>query len=178
MTLDTRIKLDQYVDIHELRDWINLNLLDAPNAIPGTTDATNADNQLGQGLAAWLMIEGKEGALMAHERDEEWDDDESWERTQLTPEGYVTISFDTAYGYKDNGEGCTQLHVRYLTLLNNEFLAPRGIGMWWRNEYRGEWYKGLDEEGLRQFVMDGTGASDWYYDVVLPAIPAMIAEGH
>ncbi len=81
-----------------------------------------------QGFSAILDVEyGADGPLNKYEDSNE-------------PDGFIKISFDTAYGYRGhNGEGCDQLHASYIRKLG-KWCEEKGWKYAWQNEYTGEWF--------------------------------------
>ncbi|WP_031467115.1 hypothetical protein [Sciscionella sediminilitoris] len=80
----------------------------------------------------------------------------------------VVLSFDTAYGYRgDNGERCSELHVRLMSKLG-KWLDDQGLEWKWCNEYTDEWHDRYD--GMVAFVGGGDQAMRWFDQVVAPYI--------
>jgi len=143
-------------------------------------------NNPGQGLPAWLMLHYRPDAPLrtpeqAAEHDEdicnlperEWYDAEAgpcdgvhaWARAC-----WLTVSFDTAYGYKDErGYGCGDLHAEYVAKLG-QWLDERKVRWEWMNEFTGEIHTGYSE--LIQLASGGFEASAWFRTTVLPVIEA------
>lgn len=97
--------------------------------------------------------------------------DGTWHR----PACWLEISFDTAYGYRDEqGRGCGDLHASIVAELG-KWLDERGIRWLWKNEYSGEIHSGY--EALNELCSSGAQASAWYHSTVLPAIASRIARG-
>ena len=190
MTLDTRVLLHSWTDPVELHTWFNKEVLRVADREPiFLTTPTSIRNQLGQGFDAifdvdwnedrkpydWLpyhgiSLEAARGWNVT-EAEARADYERDVKRYSAWPTGVIMISWDTAYGYRgENGEGCSELHAKFITRLAAEFLAPRGIGFHWQNEFTGEWNEGLS--GLTEFAGDGIAARSWFRDSVLPAVLA------
>lgn len=130
-------------------------------------------NKIAQGLPALLDIEFRPGEAlrtlddaMEHEDFCDEDCDGKWH----SPACWLAVSFDTAYGYKTaDGEGCGHLHVRYVSELGL-WLDARGIAWEWTNEFTGERHTGYDR--LPDLVGGGEAATEWFQNLVLPAIEA------
>ncbi|MET8766379.1 hypothetical protein [Streptomyces sp. NPDC004658] len=143
-------------------------------------------NELGQGLPALLDVSYRPDAPLrtpeqAAEHDEDicnlpgvsWYDPEagpcdgthSWTRAC-----WLTVSFDTAYGYRDErGYGCGDLHAEYVAKLGQWFDA-KGVRWEWMNEFTGEIHTGY--ERLIDLQSGGFEASAWFRTTVLPIIAA------
>lgn len=141
MTLSTKVFLSGGpVDPEELLAWINVNLLDAPDAIRSDFDAgvgaPTISNRVGQGLDAWVIITHNNGDPINY--------------AQHPRDAVAEIDFDTAYGFRGpNGEGCSALHAGYIRRLLAEYVEPRGLTLAWQDEFTGAIYSGAD--GLEQF---------------------------
>lgn len=142
-------------------------------------------NQCGQGLVAWLIVyynksgpHKTQAEYEAHNEDchlpgvewyDEREDDCDGEHNYRRPR-WVTVSFDTAYGYTGpNGQGCGDLHAEFVAKLG-QFLDHKGVRWIWENEFTGEFHRGYDR--LSDLGRGGEGASEWFQSVVLPAIAA------
>lgn len=142
-------------------------------------------NDLGQGLPAWLLLNYRQDAPLRtaeqaakHDEDcnlpensiyvEEWgpcDGDHGYRRAC-----WVTVSFDTAYGYSDErGYGCGDLHAEYVAKLG-QWLDAKGARWEWQNEFTGEIHTGYSR--LIDLASGGFEASAWFRTTVLPAIKA------
>lgn len=171
MTLDTTIKLKAWTDPETLHGWVCQELLGAPGARRDVNEKS-IWNAPGQGLPAWFGTDHNGGDPEEFVSSTMDAADLAMEREWFGPTGYLTLSFDTSYGYRDErGRGCSELHADYVVRLAAH-LAERGIGIWWRNEFTGEWHDGI--EGLDQFADNGTDAQDWFRNVAAPAIAAHI----
>jgi len=180
MTLSTNIRVVQKTDPAELHAWINKNLLKAPNAKfteGGDPDAGSLNNDPGQGYSAWLSMRwDSNGIPTARETYPEDYDATSTYGLDEPKNAFLNINFDTAYGYHgDLGEGCTELHSRFVIDLAKEYFEPRGLDFYWQDEYSGKWYHGLDTQGFNAFLGSGEGAMDWFNNTVVPVITAEAA---
>ncbi|WP_328920683.1 hypothetical protein OG911_28180 [Streptomyces sp. NBC_00208] len=142
-------------------------------------------NNLGQGLPAWLMLCYRpDVALRTPEQAAEHDEDchlpgVSWYNPEDGPcdgthawrrANWLTVSFDTAYGYSDErGYGCGDLHAEYVAKLG-QWLDERGVRWEWMNEFTGEVHTGYSK--LVELASGAFEASAWFWTSVLPAIEA------
>jgi hypothetical protein len=127
------------------------------------------DNQLGQGLPAWLMTAYRpDGPLRAEDPGHDEDCDEDCTGNYHARVCWMKVDFDTAYGYKDKrGWGCGDLHAALLSELG-AWLTAQGIRWEWRNEFTGDVHVGPD--GLTELGGAGAEAQDWFANTVLPAV--------
>lgn len=131
------------------------------------------ENELGQGLPAWLMIGYRPGAplrsaeqVAACDEDCDPDCDGSYHDRAC----WLDVDFDTAYGYDHDGMGCGDLHAALVARLGR-WLDARGVRWEWRNEFSGEVHGGVDRyERLADLASGGFEATAWYQTAVLPAI--------
>lgn len=141
-------------------------------------------NELGQGLPALLDISYRpDGPLRTPEQAAEHDEDicnlpeRSWYDVEAGPcdaahpwtrACWLEVSFDTAYGYRDDrGYGCGDLHAEYVSRLG-QWLDERSVHWEWMNEFTGEIHTGYSE--LVQLASGGFEASAWFRTAVLPVI--------
>lgn len=139
MTLDTRIYVHDKVDVFDAFHHFR-SLLGATDAHPWRSDAGCVSNHCGVGLPAWLMIYHAgndtplrvDGDACDEYCDRESDDpDDHYHK----PAMWCEISFDTAYGYRDeSGRGCGDLHACYIAEMG-KWLDDRGVPWSWKNEY-------------------------------------------
>jgi hypothetical protein len=185
MTLSTYIGVVEPVDPAELHAWANEHLLGVKNPAM-STDATEIANEPGQGFYAWLITHHNNGEPIVwfdptpkDETPSYYDSREEYLQELKEEEaeyytGHPTLSsymdFDTAYSFREGAMGCTELHVMYLIKFAKEFAEPRGLTVWWRNEYDGTWHEGLDEDAIKTVLKHGGNASRWFQNVALPAI--------
>lgn len=171
MTLDTHIKLKGWTDPEVLHDWVCRELLKAPDAKREVREKS-IWNDPGQGLAAWFGTDHNLGQLDEFLSSTTDHEDLEGEKAWFGPAGYIRLSFDTAYSYRDpSGRGCSAIHADYIVRLAAH-LSEQGIEIWWRNEFTGEWHDGI--EGLDQFAVNGKEAQDWFRSVAAPTIAAHI----
>ncbi|MEU9470499.1 hypothetical protein AB0D78_28545 [Streptomyces avermitilis] len=199
MTLDTRIFVLDKVDPHEVFRFCR-DLLGAKDSHTFTDkqDSTYAggewavrpdnpwtvSNDPGQGLPAWLMLYYRPDAPLrtpeqAAEHDEDCNlpDNDTYVAEWGTCDGthhrracWLTVSFDTAYGYSDErGYGCGDLHAEYVSRLG-QWLDEGGVRWEWENEFTGEVHTGYSR--LVELASGGFEASAWFRTTVLPAIAA------
>lgn len=132
-----------------------------------------------QGLPAWLTVHYKAGGVpLATAADEAvcTEDCDVDGHCGHAHESWVTVNWDTAYGYSDaEGRNCTTLHAHYIVELVG-WLALRGARVRWRNEYTNEVHDGADWKALAGFVGDGDRAQAWFQTKAVPAILAMGGE--
>jgi hypothetical protein len=199
MTLDSRFYALDEVDPHEVfqfcrgligatdrhtfEDRQDITYLQGARLIePG--NPWTISNSPGQGLPAWLMLHYRPGAPLrtadeaaAHDEDcnlpenagyaEEWGPCKGEYHRRSC---WLTVSFDTAYGYKDDrGYGCGDLHAEYIAKLG-QWLDSKGVRWEWENEFTGEIHTGYSQ--LVGLASGGFEASAWFRTTVLPAIAA------
>jgi len=203
MTLDTRIFALDHIDAHEVFLFCR-ELLGATEAHTWTDEQGSTwrdgksfvepgnpwtiQNNLGQGLPAWLMLHYQPDAPLrtadeAAEHDDycslpgtKWyDPDEGpCDSTHHDRACWLEVSFDTAYGYKDDrGYGCGDLHAEYVARLG-KWLDEHGVRWEWKNEFTGEVHAGY--ERLIDLGTGGFEASAWFRTSVLPVIAADLAK--
>jgi hypothetical protein len=129
-------------------------------------------NHPGQGLDALLDLRYREGRKPIKtdrtEHDEYCNDDGDCTGQYHDPAHYIEVTFDTPYsGNGPNGEGCAELHARYIVTLG-QWLDGLKIGWAWENEFTGELHTGYD--ALGEFARQGGSASNWFRNTVLPKI--------
>lgn len=148
-------------------------------------------NTPGQGLPALLDINYRPGCpLRTQEQADAHDEDCNIPKNSgYVPEWgpcdgshmyrracWLEVSFDTAYGYRDeNGYGCGDLHARLVAELGR-WLDERGVRWEWQNEFTGEVHTGYDR--LVDLASSGFEASAWFRTSVLPAIEAHARDNH
>jgi hypothetical protein len=199
MTLDTRIFVLDKVDPHEVFRFCR-ELLGATERHTFTDNQDNTysngewavrsgnpwtiSNDPGQGLPAWLMLYYRPDTPLrtpeqaaAHDEDcnlpensiyvEEWGPCDGKHHRRAC---WLTVSFDTAYGYRDDrGYGCGDLHAEYVSRLG-KWLDELGVRWEWENEFTGEVHTGYSE--LIQLASGGFEASAWFRTSVMPVIVA------
>lgn len=179
MTLNTRVRIKNPVNVRALHDWANQELLKARDPRFDVRE-TSIANAPGQGFDAWLITEHNNGRpfeFVAWSEDPEDQEDVEVDRERFasSPAGYVDLTFDTAYGYRDElGRGCSALHADYIVRIAAH-AAELGVEIAWNNEFTGEWHDGVD--GLDQFANNGREAQQWFFGTALPAIAAHVATG-
>mgnify|MGYP007010739939 CR=1 FL=1 len=132
----------------------------------------NIGNGLGQGLCALLNIYYRPDApLRATVQSCNYYCDSDCADIHDEDDGpahWLQVSFDTAYGYRDDeGRGCGDLHASLVSQLG-QWLDERGIRWMWENEFTGEIHSGY--ERLIDLCSGGFEASAWFRTTVLPAI--------
>jgi hypothetical protein len=147
-------------------------------------------NQMGQGFAAIFEIEYRPDGPLYAEDEYYYDEDrfpdlaeaKGWDAYPASqiPEGQrgrlahpamaMQIVFDTGYSYQHEtmGFGCGTLHAIYINLIGS-WLAERGVGYRWYNEFNGTWNDAGTEQNL---IGGGDEAKAWFERVVKPAIIA------
>lgn len=196
MTLDTRIYILDQADPDEVFHFCR-DLIGATDRHTFTDDESIwSDGELllsndpGQGLPAWLMLHYRKDAPLrtpeqAAEHDEDcnlpgrdWydpidgpcDGTHAWRQA-----AWLTVSFDTAYGYQDErGYGCGDLHAELVAKLG-QWLDAKGVRWEWMNEFTGEIHQGYTR--LVELASGGFEASAWFRTTILPAIEAEAAKG-
>jgi hypothetical protein len=195
MTLDTRIFIDPQEVFHFCRDLLNAgpqhtfsNEQDRTwrrgESFVKPTNPWTISNAPGQGLPAWLMLHYRPGApLRTPDEAAEHDEDcnlpensgyvEEWgpcDGKYHQRACWLTVSFDTAYGYRDDrGYGCGDLHAEYVAKLG-QWLDAKSVRWEWENEFTGEIHTGYSR--LIDLASGGFEASAWFRTSVLPVIEA------
>lgn len=111
----------------------------------GPTGSTMTNTQVGIGLSAWcFMWHNEDGSALAYDEDHTDDPEKEYpdEGIWFTPRGYIKLDFDTAYGYRDEYGGCSDLHGRIVTHLAS-IVEEHGGEYAWMDEYTGEWFTDL-----------------------------------
>lgn len=158
-----------------------------------TTEASSPwtiSNEPCQNLPAWLFVHYRPGAPLrtaeqSAEHDEEictlpgcgwWTEGESeaCDGKWHPPACWLSVDFDTAYGYKHNGMGCGDLHAVLVAELG-KWLDARSVRWSWKNEYTGEVHDSAEK--LIELVSGGFEASAWFQTTALPAILASVRDG-
>lgn len=173
MTLDTRVYVQDRMDFRELFAKCN-QLIGGHEGIESTDKEVGGErwlyNRPDQGLCALLDVRYQpDGPLTEPGQHDRYCD--GYEDGCGVPCGvpcWLEVSFDTTYGYRgDNGEGCGDLHARLVAELG-QWLDSRGIRWSWLNEFTGEVHQGY--AGLTELGTGGAEASDWFRNIVVPAI--------
>jgi hypothetical protein len=188
MTLDTRIyvldqirhkdvfaKCGQLIGATESTEFV-----DGPMKL---SDEWWVWNRPGQGLCALLDVRYRPGvALRTVEQATEHDDlycnlpggeffdaDEPvCDGADHKPAAWLEVSFDTAYGYRDEqGRGCGDLHASLVSQLG-QWLDERVVRWLWQNEFTGEIHSGYGR--LIDLCSGGFEAAAWFQTTVAPAI--------
>lgn len=196
MTLSTNVYVLDEVDVRELFKFCQglMTKYDEGRSLPperqvmsdgpGETYYDQEDqtgvrriaNRLGQNLPAILDITYREGGPLRAAKlgcskwcDEPCDDEHA-------RPCFADVDFDTAYGARFSFGGCSELHALLVSDLG-QWLDERGVRWEWRNEYTGEVFGG-DERytALASLCDSGDKAMDWFRNVVVPAIPAMVSD--
>jgi len=183
MTLSTNIYILDPVDPHEVFNFINENLLkvenprtkEGPSEWYDDKEVIHLVNEVGQGFDAWLMTQYRAGDKPLYAEDQYDDYSSEGEEPDLhlvTPACYMSIDFDTAYGYQSPVGGCADLHSLYIVALH-DWLAEKGVRIKWQNEFTGEYFDGLD--GLEDFGHSGEDAREWFHSI-LPGVLAHLSD--
>lgn len=137
-------------------------------------------NQLGQGFPAWVITYHGDGQEVSKQACDEWcvkdyAEEEGECPGDHDPAYWVKVSMDTTYGYRgENGEDCSRLHARVMIELGN-WLAERGVGLIWQNEYAGTYHEWNDAEAIQRFLGGGEEAGNWFFNIVSPVLRAEAA---
>lgn len=111
----------------------------------GPAGSIHTITKVGIGLNAWcFMWHNEDGSEIPLDDDETSDiaqEDLEYGPIYL-PQSYIRLHFDTAYGYRDEYGGCSDLHGRIVTRLA-EVVTERGGEYAWMDEYTGEWFTDL-----------------------------------
>lgn len=174
MTLHTRFVItDKGADPREVFE-VNRLIVDCPES-KFDVEPGSISNHLGQGFDAWMWVDYGDplprGECYCREYREDGDM-ESICSSCRSPEAYIEVNWDTAYGYRTERGGCGDLHAGYITLMA-EWCDRRGLGWRWYNEFAGTWHQTLGE--LDGFGRAWDDARDWFDNIAAPAIAADIA---
>jgi hypothetical protein len=177
VTLNTSIYVLSQADPHETF-WKCRELLNAPESLPFVDEESPYDkgrwdlrNPGGVGLDAWLWMHYRPGAMLREraESHDEWCGDDCDGRHHDPPH-WFEVTFDTAYGYKDDqGRGCGALHASLVAQLG-EWFDGQGIQWAWQNEFTGEIHIGDRYERLFDLFGEGDQARQWFEEIVKPVI--------
>lgn len=131
----------------------------------------NISNAMGQGLCALLDVHYRAGGPIKADPDACGRDcDDPCDAESHDPVHWLEVTFDTAYGYRDEqGRGCGDLHASLVAELG-KWLDERGVRWLWENEFTGEVHSGY--ERLIDLCSDGFEAASWFRTTALPAIAA------
>ena len=191
MTLDTRVYVLDQVDHRELFAKCG-QLIGSHEGIAFTDEQDKTwskgvgaaepgnpwtiGNKVGQGLCALLDVAYRPACpLRAAGQHKEWcEEDDGCEGGSYCTPCWSEVSFDTAYSYREGGEGCGDLHARLVAELG-QWLDAKGIRWQWKNEFTGDIFDRYD--GLTELGSGGAEASDWFRNIAAPAIAAHIAGG-
>lgn len=132
---------------------------------------TNRCTVIGQGLPGIVDVNYNPDGGDCLYTTYEYDDDDN--ETEILNPCAAELSWDTAYGYREGGLTCTELHASALIYLYQSL--PDGVTMRWQNEYSGKWWDGLDNDGLTDFLGGGDEAFAWFHNVVVPVMEAEAA---
>lgn len=138
----------------------------------GTPEPGNAwciGNNVDQGLCALLDIHYRlDAPLRAADNGCEWYCDPGCDDEHSNPACWLEVSFDTAYGYRDeHGRGCGDLHASLVSQLG-QWLDEHQVRWLWQNEFTGDIHSGY--ERLTDLCTGGFEAAAWFRMTVLPAI--------
>lgn len=142
---------------------------------PEPGNAWNIGNKAGQGLCAMLDVYYQPGGpLRATDGGCEWYCDPGCDDDHSSPACWLEVTFDTAYGYRDEQErGCGDLHAALVAELG-KWLDERGVRWLWENEFTGEVHAGY--ERLIDLCSDGFEAAAWFRETVMPAISSQMPD--
>jgi len=198
MTLNTSVAIHGPYNVQEIYAFCR-TLLNTPEDVEPITGPKPGQergyrhgdrwiaNPGGIGLDAWLWINYGADGPMVHRHDEwcatelggkydttqeEIDEHAAEVAKNPTENGWagIEVSFDTAYGYRnEHGEGCSELHARLIAELGN-WLDARGLQWKWHNEYTGEWFDRFDSLAEFAGYHESSGADEWFRSVVTPVI--------
>lgn len=161
MTLSTDFLIFDPVDPEEVYAKC-LRLLGVESALAKRAEGEIA-NAPGQGFDAWLVVYYGE---LGHDRWCQDPDEPPCDRQQHQPHR-VRVNWDTAYGYRSELGGCTELHAMYILDLG-QWCDERGLRWAWVNEYTGKMHHGRN--GVSEFLQSGDDAMSWFTNVVVPYI--------
>lgn len=174
MTLCTHVYVRDQVEPAEVFAYCR-DLLGATDEITtykrvDTDGSWSMGNDLGQGLDALLWVDYRpDGPLRTPEQEQshtKWCE-EDCDGSRHEPACWLEVAFDTAYGYRKDGEGCGQLHARLVAKLGL-WLDANNVSWLWENEFTGERHEGYAR--LSDLVGGGEDARAWFKDIVEPVI--------
>lgn len=175
MTLDTTIAITGPVDARAVYEFMR-PLVGTPKHIKPEIKDESIWNPLGIGADAWLIVvhganNGAEAMPRSPDCDNEDEEDREYSRANPRHNGtaHVVVSIDTAYGYRNGSEGCSDLHARLIRALG-QWLDARSVPWKWQNEFTGEWFDRYDSLDSFGNAFAATGAESWFTTVVKPAI--------
>lgn len=187
MTLNTTIYILDPVNPHDVFNFGNFLLGNGENVYrPGGSlgnvrysevknsewsepGVVNIYNNIGQGFPAILDCSYREDAPLWEEDTYDVEDLSEYgggiSSYLISPACYMSLSFDTGYGYRDDLGGASNLHARYLVDLY-KWLQKKNVRIRWQNEFTGEIHDGID--GLDKFFVGGDKAESWFENEVMP----------
>lgn len=169
MTLSTKVYILDQVDPESVFRFCQglLTQYDDMRRKPEQQRSQGLKNEPGQDLPAWLLCYHNPGGPTLTP-EQVIDEDAS-----LSDLCWMTVDFDTAYGYRmANGWGCGDLHAALVGELG-EWLKAQGLRWVWQNEFTGEYHSG--HAGLEELGAEGAEAGLWFTSTVIPAIVNRLA---
>lgn len=166
---DVFVKCNQLIGATEATEFRNEQVGSRRKDGPPPGAPWSIGNKAAQGLCALLAIYYRPDApLRAKDGDCHWFCDPDCDEEDDTRACWLEVSFDTAYGYRDEqGRGCGDLHASLVAQLG-QWLDERGVRWLWENEFTGEIHSGYDR--LTDLCTGGFEAAAWFRTTVLPAI--------
>lgn len=105
-------------------------------------DEVHANSRVGIGLKAWCFLSHKKlGSIIEAEYEDVYEDEphSGCPPMMITPEHYIRLDFDTAYGYRGEEGGVEGLHNVILLKLA-AYVEAQGGTYTWQNEFTGDWF--------------------------------------
>ena len=91
--------------------------------------------------------------------------------TVYREKSFFEVSWDTGYGYNENGINCTSLHVSAMLHLRDLLAEIDGLRFsTWNNEYAGTWHRGIRPKDLQEFLGGGDNAMEWFKGILVPML--------
>lgn len=183
MTLNTNIRIEGAASHREVFDASVAAIMHAANRENEIDSALIEYAHAGEGSHRVDTMVGNDGSYTSAKRD--WTNHTAQWGTVIgqglpgivwveDEDDHYMLSYDTGYGYREGGLGCTELHVSALVHLTH--LLPKGTSVVeWENEYTGEWNKtvgGAIGPGVPEFLNGGDDAMEWFARI----IPAIMSE--
>jgi hypothetical protein len=185
MTMHTRIRILDPVDVHELFRLGQRLLAERDEKHRLVADQVWHDrqygddgqwiigNDLGQGLPRIWDIHYRPGGHLRAEDDghDKWCEDDC-QGSYHDKACYAEGGIDTAYSYQDAHGGVGNLHAWFIAQLGN-WLDAQSARWSWYDESGGEWYDSAAD--LVELCRNGAAAQDWFRSMVVPAMEARAA---
>ena len=113
-------------------------------------DQVTKNSRVGIGLKAWCFLSHKKlGSLTEAEYEDVHEDEphSGCPPMMITPEHYIQLAFDTAYGYRGAEGSASGLHNVILLKLA-AYVTEQGGTYTWQNEFTGDWFTDVNLDHL------------------------------